>query len=127
VTKQQDRQVRKRVHQTQQPRVGALRGVDHGGASRRRGSGELAQVSALNVAEAQRACQRVEDLVRDVGLAALLDAAVVVGAHTSEHSQLVATQPRHAPRARKRLDAGLRGRQQIAACSQKRSQGDTIS
>jgi hypothetical protein len=77
--------------------------------------------------QAQRPSQRVEHLERHVGLAALLQTAVVVGAQAGQHRQLFAAQSRDPPRSGKRLDAGLRGREPVSPGAQERSQGGAIS
>ena len=65
---------------------------------RLRGAGEVEQVRALGLVELQRAGERLEHALGDAAHVAALEARVVRDADAGEHRDLLAAQPRHAPR-----------------------------
>ena len=56
---------------------------------------------AFGVVQLQRADERLEHRLGDAAEVAALEARVVVDADAGEHRDLLAAQPRHAPRARR--------------------------
>ncbi len=73
------------------------------------GAREVEEMRALSVVEAQRACERVEDLIGGAGGVPALQALAVLDAHTGERGDLFASQAGHAPLTVAR-QAGLVGR-----------------
>jgi hypothetical protein len=113
--------------QPQQARVGLLRCLPGGPTGPAwGGGGEVAQVGTLGVVEPQGAGEGVEDVVGQDGLAALLDAAVVVGTEPGEHRELLLAQPRHPSWPGERRDAGLSGSDPVPAGAQERPEGGTV-
>src|SRR3954454_9515445 len=78
------------------------------------GAGESMQVCGRLVVQLQRARQRIPYLWGGVAIPTLLEANVVVGAHTRQQRELVAAQPGNASAADMR-DPGALGRDQLAA------------
>jgi hypothetical protein len=83
-------------------------------------------VGAFVVVELQGAGEGVEDVVGHGGLAALLDAAVVVGAQPGQHRELLLAQAGHPARAGERRHPGLGGGEPVAAGAQERPEGGTV-
>ena len=83
-------------------------------------------MAALDVVEPQSAGQRLEDLLGHGVLAALFQAAVVVGGQPREPGQFLLAQARYPPRAGERRDSGAGRGQAVAAGTQERREGSTI-
>jgi hypothetical protein len=73
------------------------------------GAGEVEEVGALGVVEAQRVGERLEDAVGGAGGVAALQALVVLDADAGQRGDLLAAQPGHPPLA-VAGQAGLLGR-----------------
>jgi hypothetical protein len=111
---QQHRDVLERTHQPQHSGV-CPRGRFRGRPAATEGRGcEVAQMGPLDIVEAQRSGERLEDLVGDGVLASLLQAAVVVRAEPGEHCNLLFAKTGDPPGAGERVDPGLRGGQPVA-------------
>ena len=90
-------------------RSGALCGATYAAF----GAGECVQVRGRLVVQLQRPGQRIQYLWGGVAIPTLLEANVVVGAHTRQQRELVAAQPGNASAADVR-DPGALGRDQLA-------------
>jgi hypothetical protein len=78
----------------------SLAGFRRGGGARGlHGAGDVDEVRALGVVEAQRACQRVEDAVGGADEIAAFQAAVVGHADARQDGDFLAAQAGHAPDA----------------------------
>ncbi|KPI16042.1 hypothetical protein OK006_2763 [Actinobacteria bacterium OK006] len=80
----------------------------------------------MPVVEVEGGGDRVDHLRRRAGLAALFQAHVVVGAHTREHGDLLAAQPRYPPAAVLRQSHVLR-LERFTPCSEELSQRSAVA
>jgi hypothetical protein len=81
------------------------------------GAGQGMQVRRRLLVELQRLGQRIQYLWGGVAIPTLLEANVVVGAHTRQQRELVAAPPRNTPAADMR-DPGALGRDQLTASAE---------
>ena|GEM_PF-133401 len=103
---QVDREVFEAVHHAQQSGIGSLRGFVNDGV-RGGWSGEFEEMCTFVWVEAKRASERLENIGRDVGLPALFNSAVVVGADAGEVGEFLSAQSGDPSGAGHRVDASL--------------------
>ena len=87
---------------------------------------EVSQVGTFDVVEAQGPAEGLDHIIGDRGLAALLEAAVVIRAEPRQDCQLLFAKAGHTPLPGEGRDPGLGGRQPIAARAQEGSEGGTV-